>query len=347
MTRAATASAVRGRCRACRSPLISDSGEVVCSRCGIVAEYPLPSYAPDAHKSSGGKPAGPKSSGRMGIVRHDMGIATDISATATDYSGRRLAPETTSQMNRLRKSNKHIRTYTSKDRRLPEVLAAIKAICDAASLTDSVCKTAAIEYSRMAKRVNVKGTSVVGMAAASVYMACKKHGAVRSIGELCSGVCSSDAEAAKKSRLASRCYRNMVIEMNGEAGKSAPRVPVSLYISKTVNVSGADVRIERLALQLAETSPGSEDLSGKMPHGVAAAYLYIAAILLGLPMAQRDIAEASGVGEVTIRSRCREVLAGRHIRAVLEPAPGKVGGQGGGGPQSAQSLLFGFDAGRP
>lgn len=360
MTRAASATAARGRCGACKSALVSDSGEVVCSKCGIVAEYPLPSFALERHGNSGGsgssgddgggragaKPVIPRASGRTTVLQHDMGVTTDISPDQTDYTGRRLAPETASQMNRLRKSHKHIRSGASKDRRLADVLASIRGICDAASLTDSVSRTAAIEYRRMAKRVNLKGTSVVGMAAASVYTACKKHGAVRSIEELCRGVCSSDDEAAKKSRLAGRCYRNMAMEMNSEAGKSAPTTPVSLYISKTVNVSGVDVRVERLALQLAEMGAGSEEFPGKMPHGVAAAYLYIAAILLGQPMAQRDIAGASGVAEVTIRSRCREVIEGRQVRAVLEPAPGRgQGGGRGGGHTSAQSSLFGFGAG--
>ena len=365
MTRAASATAAQGRCRACKSALVSDSGEVVCSRCGIVVDYQLSSLGPDVHGSAGGgsgsglgageKPAVPRASGVTTVLHHDMGITTDISPTPTDYAGRRLAPETASQMTRLRKSHKHMRTATSKDRRLADVLASIRGICDAASLTDSVGRTAAIEYRRMAKRVNLKGTSVVGMAAASVYTACKKHGAVRTIEELCRGVCSSDDEAAKKSRLAGRCYRNMAMEMNSEAGKSAPAVPVSLYISKAVNVSGVDVRVVRLALQLAEMGAGSEDFSGKMPHGVAAAYLYIAAILLGQPMAQRDIAGASGVAEVTIRSRCREVIEGRQVRAVLEPAPGGDGrgrdkgrgkgrGRGRSGPPSAQSRLFGFGA---
>ena len=364
MSRAVAASAVRGRCRSCKSTLINDDGEFVCSACGIVAEYHFPSLGPEPHdrpEGAGERPSDARASGETTPLLHDMGIATDISPARTDYAGKRLDPETALQMRRLRKSQKRIRTSAPKDRRLVVILANIRNICEAASLTDNVGKTASIEYRRMDKKVSLKGTSVIGMAAASVYLACKKHGVVRSIGELCRGVCASDADAAKKSKTAARCYRIMVMEMSSEAGKAAPTVPLSLYISKMINVSNGDVRIERLALQLAEINAGSEDLDGKMPHGVAAAYLYIAAILLGQPMAQREISETSHVGEVTIRSRCREVLERRRIKVVLEPAAGggrKGGGRkgrpggggrkgrpGGGGssPPSIQSLLFGFD----
>jgi len=48
-----------------------------------------------------------------------------------------------------------------------------------------------------------------------------------------------------------------------------------------------------------------QDLAdGKAPNGIAAAYLYIASILLGQGVLQRDVSTVSGVTEVTIRNRC-------------------------------------------
>ena len=58
---------------------------------------------------------------------------------------------------------------------------------------------------------------------------------------------------------------------------------------------------------------------GKAPNGIAAAYLYIASNLLGQSVLQRDISSVSGVTEVTIRNRCKEILSGFKLKVTLRP----------------------------
>jgi transcription initiation factor TFIIB len=48
--------------------------------------------------------------------------------------------------------------------------------------------------------------------------------------------------------------------------------------------------------------------SGRGPIGIAAAALYIAGLLEGERRTQRDISEVSGVTEVTIRNRYKEII---------------------------------------
>ena len=43
--------------------------------------------------------------------------------------------------------------------------------------------------------------------------------------------------------------------------------------------------------------------AGKDPMGLAAAALYVACVMLGESKTQKDVAEAAGVTEVTIRNR--------------------------------------------
>jgi len=47
--------------------------------------------------------------------------------------------------------------------------------------------------------------------------------------------------------------------------------------------------------------------------------LYIASILLGQSVLQRDISSVSGVTEVTIRNRCKEILSGFKLKVTLRP----------------------------
>jgi transcription initiation factor TFIIB len=58
---------------------------------------------------------------------------------------------------------------------------------------------------------------------------------------------------------------------------------------------------------------------GKAPNGLAAAYLYISSILLGVNVLQRDVSSLSNVTEVTIRNRCKDILTNFKIRITLKP----------------------------
>ena len=44
------------------------------------------------------------------------------------------------------------------------------------------------------------------------------------------------------------------------------------------------------------------------PNGLAAAYLYLSSILLGMNILQMDISKLAGVTEVTIRNRCKDIF---------------------------------------
>ena len=48
-------------------------------------------------------------------------------------------------------------------------------------------------------------------------------------------------------------------------------------------------------------------VSGKGPTGVAAAAIYIASVLVGEKRTQREIADLTGITEVTIRNRQKEI----------------------------------------
>ncbi|NIO23215.1 MAG: hypothetical protein GTN38_04285, partial [Candidatus Aenigmarchaeota archaeon] len=58
--------------------------------------------------------------------------------------------------------------------------------------------------------------------------------------------------------------------------------------------------------------------SGKGPIGVAAAALYIAAVLEGEKKTQREVADAIGVTEVTIRNRYKEMVETLGIKDEVE-----------------------------
>ncbi len=61
---------------------------------------------------------------------------------------------------------------------------------------------------------------------------------------------------------------------------------------------------------------------GKAPNGIASAYMYIGSILLGQTVLQRDVSTISGITEVTIRNRVKEILTTNKITLTLRPIIG-------------------------
>ena len=104
---------------------------------------------------------------------------------------------------------------------------------------------------------------------------------------------------------------------------TAPVVTMDKYISKIANMTNIDTRVERLSLEIAEKTKDRNLADGKAPNGIAAAYLYVASILLGQSVLQRDISSVSGVTEVTIRNRCKEILTSFKLKIALRPSLAK------------------------
>ena len=218
-------------------------------------------------------------------------------------------------MNSLRNWQKRIRVAGPTERRLASALSVMGTASEALNLPRTVLETASILYRNIDGQTSIKGKSVEGMAAAILYMACKQCGVVRTIEEIATKTSKSKKP---KTRLASRYYRNIVIEV--EQIKT-PAITTDQYISKYANMIQVDTKILILALEIAKKTQDAA-LNGKSPHGVAAAYLYMSSILLGQGIPQREISTVAEVTEVTIRNRCREILANYEIQISLKPSAG-------------------------
>lgn len=309
-------------CPECQSTLVDDiqNGEIICSGCGVVVADQMEDYGPESKSSSlEDKMKLARATGQTTYSQHDLGIATEISITTKDFSGKSINSEVANQMHNLRKWQQRVRVSSPRERRLANVLTKIGETCQSSSLPKNVLETASMIYRNLDGKVDVKGKSVASISVATVYMACKQCDVVRSLDEICRGICpAKDVKA--KTKLAARYYRTMVMEM-GTA--TAPLVTMDKYISKIANITKTDVRVERLALEIAEKTKDNNLADGKAPNGIAAAYLYVASILLGQNVLQRDVSSIAGVTEVTIRNRCKEILTCYKLKVTLRPSLAK------------------------
>ncbi len=306
-------------CPECESTLVDDvqNGERICSGCGVVVAEQMADYGPEARSSSlEEKMKLARATGQTTYSQHDLGIATEISISTKDYSGKSINSDVANQMNNLRKWQQRIRVSSPRERRLSNVLAKIGDTCKVLNLSKNVLETSSMVYRNLDGKMDVKGKSVASITAATIFMACKQCDVVRSLNEICAGICTvKDLKA--KTKLAAKYYRNMVMELGAS---STPVVTMDRYISKIANLSKTDVRVERLALEIFEKTRNKNLADGKAPNGIAAAYLYVASILLGQNVLQRDVSSVAGVTEVTIRNRCKEILTSYKLCVTLRPS---------------------------
>lgn len=308
------------KCSACESSLIDDiaNGEIICSGCGIVVAEQMEDHGPEVKSTRlEDKMKLARATGQTTYSQHDLGIATEISLGSKDFSGKTINSEIASQMNNLRKWQKRVRISSSRDRRLSNVLGKISEVSQNCSLPKNVVETASKIYRSLdSKHIQVKGKSVLSISAAVIYLACKQCAIVRSLEEIIQAT-TPMKEAKAKVKLASRYYRTLVMELGTV---TAPVLTMDKYISKIANMTNTDTRVERLALEIAEKTKNRSITDGKAPNGIAAAYLYVSSILMGQSILQRDVSSVSGVTEVTIRNRCKEILSNSKLKLTLRPS---------------------------
>jgi transcription initiation factor TFIIB len=307
-------------------------------------------YGPESHAyDPDERSKNVRASGYTSVSLHDYGLRTEIGVGSKDYSGKSINHQIAEQMNAMRKWHSRIRVASPKERRLSNVLSKINEICSVMSLSKTVMETAAMLYRNFETISEAKGKSITCIAAASIYLACKRCSIVRSLEEIvkAEGIVEDDRSTLK---LASKYYRMMVIEMgvftsqDSYDGNNAPcitlptaiasppllsksrPIPATLsidqYIAKLTNMAKIDTKVERLAIDLAHKTNNNLIADGKAPNGLAAAYIYLAALLLGINLLQMDISTLAGVTEVTIRNRCKDILSNFKLKVKIKPVAG-------------------------
>ena len=349
------------QCPECESGLIHDysKGEYICQKCGCVVMDQVDDYGPESHSTDfEERTKNIRASGFTSFSLHDYGLRTEIGFGSKDYSGKSIDYEMAEQMNNMRKWHSRIRVASPKQRRLSNILSKINETCSAMSLPKTLVETAAMLYRNFENKSDAKGKSIACMTAATIYLACKRCSVVRSLEEIvkATGITEQDRSSMK---LSSKYYRMMVMEMGvftEQTAATAPTttttksttssppppttsspssfsltqftpIPVILaidqYIAKLANMAKIDTKVERLAIDLAHNTDDHLLADGKAPNGLAAAYIYLAAVLLGVNLLQIDVSSLAGVTEVTIRNRCKDILTS--FKVIISVKPSSVG----------------------
>jgi transcription initiation factor TFIIB len=317
-------------CPACGSMLIEDQskGEYFCSSCGYVVLEHTPTLTRESIASSlEEKMKNTRCSGYMSYSYHDLGVSTDIAYANKDFNGKSIKASMFEQVTSIRRWHSRLRITSSRERRLYSVLTKINEICSNLALPKIVNEDAALLYREIEGKSSIaKGRSVVCIACACIYLACKQYSILRSIDEI-----AEAANCKKSKKLIYKYYRMIMLERGinnsnancnakGNDSNTTTAIPTHIdkYISRLSNLLKIDTRVEKLAIDIARKVNDGSIVDGKAPNGLAAAYLYMASILLGVRMLQPDISSVSKVTEVTVRNRYREIISNYKIRIILK-----------------------------
>lgn len=294
-------------CNFCKTSLIGDveKGEFVCPTCGIVGLDHMIDSGPEWKAiNSEDKVKRVRTGAPISLALHDFGLTTQIGETNSNSSSN----GSDKSIQRLKKWQSRIRTSSSSERGLANVLGKITEFSDHLTLPKSTSETAAHIYRSAVKTGIAKSKSINGMAAASVYLACRKCRTSRSMREVANVANMPKANVA-------RYYRLILKEVQKDY---VPLHSLESYISKLVNIANLDPKIERLAITISSQIQDSVLSSGKSPVGIAAAFVYISSVMIGEKIPQREIAEYADITEVTIRNRTREILNRYTIKQVIK-----------------------------
>ena len=286
-------------CPDCGSQLKMDSerAEVYCERCGTVVDQNMVDLGPewrafDHEQRDKRTRVGAPSTNSL----HDKGLTTMIDNRNKDIYGRNIPEGSIAQMYRMRKLHKKIRVSGAGERNLAFALSEIDRISSVLGLPRTVREDASTIYRKAASKGLIRGRSIEGIATTSVYTACRRCNLPRTLDEV------SEASRISKKEIG-RNYRFLSRELNI---KLEPPSPID-YISRFASKIGLSNEAEAKAVSIINNAINNGLTSGKGPTGLAAAALYIASVLLGERKTQREVAVISGVTEVTIRNRYKEL----------------------------------------
>ncbi|MBU0899024.1 MAG: transcription initiation factor IIB [Nanoarchaeota archaeon] len=295
------------RCPECGSKNIShDSarGEMICSMCGTVINESMIDLTQEWRAfDDDQKSRRVRTGAALTPTKHDQGITTEIGKGRGELF--KVSSKKRAQYYRLTKWHK--RLIKSKDRNLSSAFSELQRLISLLHLSKAVHEKVAKLYHEAVNRGLVRGRSTESIIAALLYTTCREEGAPRTLDEISKVSGIDKRDIGKTYRYIARKLKIRILP--AKAQDYVPRFGSLLTLSEKVQVRSVEV-LDKVAKH--------DATSGKGPIGVAAAALYIAAVLEGEKKTQREVADTIGVTEVTIRNRYKEMVETLGIKDEVE-----------------------------
>ncbi len=282
------------RCPECSSiNLVYDDqrGEIHCADCGLLIEEKMVSATPESMKGQGEKKGG-RGGAPISMQKFDKGLTTNVGELSDVY---RLDSSQAKKFLRLKKWQE--RVSTSIERNLRLAMSELRRVATFLNLPTVVKDESSRIYNYVLQRSLVRGRSMESVIAACIYAACRSYNIPRTLDEIAN---ASDVERKEIGRTYRFIMRKLAIKVKPSSPKD--------YISRFAAILSLSPKCQNESLKILKKIDSSELTSGRGPAGIAAASLYIAALLNDEKRTQREVADVAGITEVTIRNRYKELI---------------------------------------
>ncbi len=284
-------------CSSCNGKLVSDfyNGEKICSMCGIVAtdgqevsvinETDFASTAPSSMTNNGELTS---------IMMYDIGLPSVINNKNVDVNGKHIHHL---EIEKLRRLNNLTISSNPKTKNLNKAVREIRRITEIMGFNTLIAERACYIYRKILNKGAIRGRSIIGIASATIWVACEEMHTPFSIDKIVELAGNSTKKGI------SRYYKFILRQLQMNVRIIGP----SYNVSQIAKKSGLSVKTERKALEILEQVRNDPILSGKKPISLAAAALYLASFQTKEHATQLRIAIASELTTITIRKRSMEL----------------------------------------
>ncbi len=283
-------------------------GEKICLLTGEVIEEQVIDTGPDWRAYNQEES---ERRSRVGVpltyTMHDLGVSAIVDYKNRDAAGRRLTGRKRLDAIKIRKWQSRSKVQTSIDRNLQQAMQELDKLAKQLGVPRHVQEEAAKIYHMAVNKGLVRGRSIESVIAASLYAACRIHRLPHMLDEIAQKVRGSRREIA-------RCYRLIVRDLN----LRVPVIDSKTFVARIAGALGLPDEAIVQASKFLEIAKKRGLTAGKDPGGLAAAAVYLAALMLGIKKTQKEVAKIAGVTEVTVRNRYKELAQELHISIDLE-----------------------------
>lgn len=300
------------KCPECESTNLynnKDKGEIICRNCGLVIDSKNISLGKEWRDFEESEESEMRRSGApTSYTKYDLGMGTAIGSESDAFS---LDKKQRYKLQRLKRWQKRLSTVMEKNLKI--ALGELRRLSSFLNLPTSIEEEAGKIYTEAVQKNLVRGRSIESVVAGVVYAACRRQNIPRTLDEI------AEASGIDKKEIG-RSYRYITRELRI---KILPSNPVD-YISRFASVLGYGPETQSRAIDILSEALSLELTSGRGPIGIAAAALYIAGLLEGERRTQRDISDVSGVTEVTIRNRYKEIITKLNLEDEIKKIKAKT-----------------------
>ena len=197
---------------------------------------------------------------------------------------------------RLRKWQRRMRTYRSAHRNSQNALIGIDRICENMDLPLPVRASAHRIYLEALKGGHTLGRPLDVLSAAIVYSACRLDNIPRSL-----------TEVARSTGLDRRLIGRAQVRLARDLALRLPRPRPDHFVERFCSHLKLSEATTKKAIEIVRTAEVAGIPSGRDPSGLAAAAIYMATILTGQLRTQGEVEASTGITQVTIRKRCKDL----------------------------------------